>query len=255
MNDRKPSYKPTGAWVWQSKEALSRIRDGYDGKPGLTNALAVYVALSEFANRDGAPTFQRRQRDIAAMAGLSTRSVAHVLPTLQELGVVSWIQTTGEGGHPLGPNTYTITAYPYAANADPSAPIAHPCARVEKAIGAENIEELEEPKRTPKNTLAASADCELIYSFYPRKVAKGQALQAIGKALSKGVLVEDLLRSVKQFAEATSRWSDSDRNYIPHPATWFNTQRWLDDPTSWNRNSRESHEKEKGGGQSDGTAF
>ncbi len=32
-----------------------------------------------------------------------------------------------------------------------------------------------------------------------------------------------------------SRWPAEDRKFVPHPATWFNQERYLDDPKEWQR--------------------
>ncbi len=145
----RQTFKPGGSFVWLSKEALRLIRDGYDGQPGLTNALAVYLTLTETANREGKPSVEVRQRNIAATSGCSPRTVARVLQHLQQIGVVTWTQTTGEGTHPLGPNVYTITPYPSATIAHPSANTADPSASPRNGTVAENVEEPEEPSEEP----------------------------------------------------------------------------------------------------------
>jgi len=70
---------------------------------------------------------------------------------------------------------------------------------------------------------------ESIYQEYPRKVSKPAALKAIKKAL-KNHPAEFLLEKVKAYASATG-WKE--RSFIPHPATWFNGNRWEDDPAEW----------------------
>ena len=70
---------------------------------------------------------------------------------------------------------------------------------------------------------------ESIYQEYPRKVSKPVALKAIKNAL-KTHPAEFLLEKVKTYASAIA-WKDP--QYIPHPATWFNGERWEDDPAEW----------------------
>jgi hypothetical protein len=65
---------------------------------------------------------------------------------------------------------------------------------------------------------------EAIYEAYPRKVARKNALKAIAKAL-KSVPHEVLLEKTKAYAASVV---GKDPNYIPHPATWFNGERYLD---------------------------
>lgn len=78
---------------------------------------------------------------------------------------------------------------------------------------------------SPLRDLVGVADAEMIYQAYPRKAARKSAIKAIQKAC-KEISLDDLLEKVKAYA-AASVWME--RQYIPHPATWFNDGRW-DDP-------------------------
>jgi len=80
-------------------------------------------------------------------------------------------------------------------------------------------------KKIPSNDSTAEA----IYQEYPRKVSKPEAIAAIKKAL-KTISAEKLIEKVKAYAQAIA-WKD--RQFIPHPATWFNKERWKDDPAEW----------------------
>lgn len=79
---------------------------------------------------------------------------------------------------------------------------------------------------------------EAIYQAYPRRVGKGAALKAIVRAV-KGIAARKdapadpagwLLERVKAYAAARR---GQDQQYTPHPATWFNQERYDDDPTEW----------------------
>lgn len=70
---------------------------------------------------------------------------------------------------------------------------------------------------------------EQLYQAYPRRVGRGQAMRAIRTALKKADF-ETLLAAVTEFAECQS---DQEQGLIPHPATWFNGERWLDDRSDW----------------------
>ena len=75
-----------------------------------------------------------------------------------------------------------------------------------------------------------------IYKAYPRKVAKPAAIRAIEKAMKIRPAAE-LLKLTVAFA-ATQLKNDP---FTPHPATWFNQQRFADDPETWDRrNGRDS---------------
>lgn len=72
---------------------------------------------------------------------------------------------------------------------------------------------------------------EKIYCAYPRKVGKPKALLAITKAL-KTIKPSDLLKKTEAFA---AMQNGADPQFIPHPATWFNQERFNDDPSTWKR--------------------
>ena len=67
---------------------------------------------------------------------------------------------------------------------------------------------------------------EQFWSAYPRKIGKGSAREAFRKAMTKSTLPSILAALERQ----KSRWSDP--KFIPHPATWLNAERWLDEGAS-----------------------
>lgn len=75
-----------------------------------------------------------------------------------------------------------------------------------------------------------------IYQVYPRKEARPAALKAIAKAL-KTVPFSELLAKTKLFAEAWTGAPKADLVYCPHPATWFNNERYNGDPELWKRST------------------
>jgi len=78
-------------------------------------------------------------------------------------------------------------------------------------------------KKKPANT-----DAEEVYSYYPKKVAKKEAIKAISEALAKETK-ENLIEAVQAYAKA----KNGDMTFTANPATWFNQERWLDDRTAW----------------------
>jgi hypothetical protein len=77
--------------------------------------------------------------------------------------------------------------------------------------------------------LHASNDAADIYQLYPRKEARADAIRAIEKALRK-VPAEALKEAVAAFAKAQE---GNQTKFIPHPASWFNAERWTDDRGAW----------------------
>ena len=81
--------------------------------------------------------------------------------------------------------------------------------------------------RGQQNTTEAA---EAIYQAYPRKIGKAAAIKAINKATAK-IHPRSLRDKVNEYAKAIA-WQEN-RSFVPHPATWFNGERWLDDPKEW----------------------
>lgn len=96
----------------------------------------------------------------------------------------------------------------------------------------------------PSERVLGSAEVERAYRAYPRHVGKGQALLAIRKAVQQLGTGEDwpklsppeALEFLCERATAFAR-SAAGRNgkFTPHPATWFQQGRYLDDEREWNR--------------------
>jgi hypothetical protein len=89
-------------------------------------------------------------------------------------------------------------------------------------------------KRKAKGPRMGREDALAIYSHYPRKDNRGPALDAIDNAL-KVVSAEVLTTAVKAYAAAVSLWPAGDEKYVPHAATWFNAEKYADDPQTWER--------------------
>lgn len=66
------------------------------------------------------------------------------------------------------------------------------------------------------------------WSLYPRKIGKGQARKAFRSALKK-TDISSLVSGVEAYAESVA---GKDQQYIAHPATWLNGERWDDEPPS-----------------------
>jgi hypothetical protein len=81
-----------------------------------------------------------------------------------------------------------------------------------------------------------SNQVESVYSEYPRKVGKSDALKAITMALKKKPFLE-LLDRTKAYSIAVEKWPEQDRQFVPHPATWFNRGSYDDDPATWERST------------------
>lgn len=68
---------------------------------------------------------------------------------------------------------------------------------------------------------------EMFWKDYPRRTAK----PAAKKAFKKLKPTMQLLAKIKQAIanQKATVWKDKDEQYIPHPATWLNNERWEDE--------------------------
>lgn len=74
---------------------------------------------------------------------------------------------------------------------------------------------------------------EAFWQSYPNKKGKGQAAKAFRSAIARSDR-ESFLAGYKAFLRISA---GKDKKYIPHPATWLNGDRWLDEyeePTTQN---------------------
>lgn len=77
---------------------------------------------------------------------------------------------------------------------------------------------------------------EEIYQVYPLKVGKPAALKAIRTQLDS-IAPEKLLELTKAYAAARK----GDLDFVPHPSTWFNQQRFNDNPETWKPHANKSN--------------
>lgn len=110
-----------------------------------------------------------------------------------------------------------------AASPDSTAPI--PQEGITEGKGREG-------NRTEGNGSTSAGECEFekFWTAYPRKVGKGLAKPAFLKARTLTNL-EAILAAVA-VATQSRDWLKENGQYIPHPTTWLNQQRWLDEPTA-----------------------
>lgn len=85
------------------------------------------------------------------------------------------------------------------------------------------------PSAAPK---PVSPEILAIYDAYPRKVGRQDAIKAIRNALKvSGLPAATMLERVQLYAKICN----DPREFMPHPATWFNRGSYSDDPKEWVR--------------------
>ena len=99
-----------------------------------------------------------------------------------------------------------------------------------------------------ERTTPEPISAERIFKQYPRhrRVGKGAALKAIDKAAHRlrdgemceqgAIPLQQAYEMLKQAVEAYARSPAGNAGeFTPHPATWFNQSRYLDDPLTWKK--------------------
>jgi hypothetical protein len=69
---------------------------------------------------------------------------------------------------------------------------------------------------------------EEFWGLYPRKTGKGKAKQSYQKAIAK-IPEQNLIQALKDRLEDLGKLESQ---FIPHPSTWLNQERWEDEITN-----------------------
>jgi hypothetical protein len=72
---------------------------------------------------------------------------------------------------------------------------------------------------------------EEFYNAYPRKMGRGRALKSFTSAVKKGTDPNVLIDASKKF-NVFHEEKQTDKQYIPYPATWLNAEGWEDETIS-----------------------
>lgn len=167
--------------------------------------------------------------EVAARLGMSARSVARPIAELEEQGWLRRFPRFNERGRTS--DGYELLARKFARE-NPADLRATP--RAESRGEREPLERdtgdslrSSPPARTNARPAVVVAFDEF-WSIYPRKTGKGAARKAWDRATKKaepGVI----LAAARVFAEDPNLPRDEPQ-FIPHPSTWLNQERWEDGP-------------------------
>ncbi len=84
------------------------------------------------------------------------------------------------------------------------------------------------PPKSPKGGPTVDLAFERFWDAYPRKVAKGAAIKAWKKEAVYFTDIQDKILQSLARQKNQPQWLKDDGQFIPHPATWLNQQRWED---------------------------
>lgn len=74
---------------------------------------------------------------------------------------------------------------------------------------------------------------ETFWRTYPRRIGKGAARKSFEKALK----LESFDAIMAGLQRQLSYYASKEQQFIPHPTTWLNQERWSDEPQPIERNT------------------
>lgn len=183
----------------------------------------VLVALADRANHEGYCWPSRE--DLARMTGQTARSVQNQINKLEELGYLEKEERRRKDGYRASNGYYLSISSEPRSHEQPSP----------EPVSCEN-DDISQVNDVPTNinppseallepSVEPSGAFEKFWQVCRRKVGKGAAEKAHAAAL-KHATAEEILDAMQRYADSVAT---EDPKFIPHPATWLNQKRWLDE--------------------------
>jgi hypothetical protein len=82
-------------------------------------------------------------------------------------------------------------------------------------------------KPVVNNKESSNAFFDEFWKAYPRKTNKGFARKVFEKLKVDDVMLTKMITAI--YVQNKNVWKDKDQQYIPHPSTWLNGERWDDE--------------------------
>jgi hypothetical protein len=187
-------------------------------------AIRVYSILARYADNETLQAFPSRET-LAKRAHCHWRSIDRAIEELIKLGAVS--KAHRKSGESYQSNIYTLRrVLPQLSLGTDTAVTG---VLTGESVGTDTggnltiTTELEPSNIEPENDI--NAQFNQFWAIYPRKKGKGQARKAFEKALEKTDL-ETIIAGVHAYMEHEDM---SDPQFIAHPTTWLNGERWEDE--------------------------
>lgn len=187
-------------------------------------AIRVYSILARYADNETLQAFPSRET-LAKRAHCHWRSIDRAIDELIKLGAVT--KAHRKNGDSYQSNIYTLRRV--LPQLSPGTDTAVRGVLTGESVGTDTggnltiTTELEPSNIEPENDI--NAQFNDFWAVYPRKKGKGQARKAFEKALEKTDL-ETIIAGVHAYMEHEDM---SDPQFIAHPTTWLNGERWDDE--------------------------
>ena len=187
-------------------------------------AVRVYAILARYADSETLQAFPSRET-LAKRARCHWRSIDRAIDELVKLGAVT--KTHRKNGDAYQSNIYTLRRV--LPRLSPGTDTGDTGVLTGESVGTDTggnltiTTELEPTELEPLNDI--NEQFNEFWAVYPRKKGKGQARRAFEKALEKTDL-ETIIAGVEAYIEHEDM---SDPQFVAHPSTWLNGERWEDE--------------------------
>lgn len=197
------------------------------------------------------------QQTIAAMVGMSVRSVHRSVGILGELGVITRRKRRGNGGYRTSDEITVNRAYTTESHVtDDQVTEGHvtdsPTSRDTQSdltghsVMAEEINQIDQPEGQPDNALVIAGleqvTFDEFYAIWPKKRKRPDAQKAWDAAVKRAA-PETILAAARAYVDNPHR---QPVQFVPYPATWLRADGWgddLDGPPETQRNTMTRGEK------------
>jgi hypothetical protein len=179
------------------------------------------------------PGWKITEENLAKANGVGRMAISTMLKQLVEFGYLSKSRERERNEHgqlagfiyqtqdPTETNPVTVYQKPTSAEPTLGEPTLAGHTHKKNIIKEQQVKE-EQVKET---NARIEREFETFYNLYPRKVARGRAKLAYVKAL-KRTDPETLIAGLQTWIDKTQI---IDKRFIPHPESWLNADRWLDE--------------------------
>jgi Helix-turn-helix domain len=190
-----------------------------------TSEKMVLLVIADHASDEGDNAWPS-QKTIADRASLSIRTVQRVVHALIAGGYLHMEKGAGGSANcreDRRPHRYTIHLGKIRADKVSGRAVRGDIDDSNGATSTTNTGRHLRPMNHPlEPSLESSNSFDEFWKIYPRKTAKGAAKKAWAKIKN----AEPVIEGAKRYAADPNR----DPVFTPHPATWLNGERWLDEP-------------------------
>jgi hypothetical protein len=187
--------------------------------PISSNAVRCYALLQRYANHENRCWPSRTL--LAKRMRCSTDTVDRAIKELVANKAISLQSRKTDAGNPTS-NVYTLHLNPQGV----AAPLRRGSRKDAEGVAAQMRNESKKKNQSQEELTSSSVDDGFteFWAMYPRKIGKGAARTAYRRALKK-TEHPNILTALHLY----NLTRPQDPQYIPHPATWLNQERWADE--------------------------